>query len=319
MRFTAADATRTVGPMASPDTHHHIGDPLHADDHDDFGGRARDIVMDRRRALRLFAGAGAGVALLAACGGSDSTTTTSTAAPGTTGATTASTTAAAGVTATTAAAGTTDEVACESPIPDETGGPFPGDGSNGPDVLGMDGVVRQDIRTSIGGASGTAEGLPLTLTFQVLDTSNGCAPLAGAAVYAWHCTADGNYSMYSDSVADENFLRGVQVADADGLLTFTTVFPGCYPGRWPHVHFEVYPTVDDAIAASNGVKTSQLAFPQDACEDAYTAQGYEASVGNLAQLSIDTDGVFADGWENQLATMTGDASAGMTATLVVRV
>jgi protocatechuate 3,4-dioxygenase beta subunit len=299
-------------------------------DHDDFGGRARDVAMDRRRLLRLFAGAGAGAAVLAACGGSESSTPTTAAAAdttagGTAGSTTGPTTTAAGATTTAAATDTTSvdttaaDVACESPIAAETAGPFPGDGSNGPDVLGMDGVVRQDIRTSIGGASGTAEGVELTMTYQVLDTANGCAPYAGAAIYAWHCTADGNYSMYSDSVADENFLRGVQVADADGLVTFTTVFPGCYPGRWPHVHFEVYPTVDDAVAASNVVSTSQLAFPQDACEQAYAAAGYEASVGNLAVLSLETDGVFRDGWDSQLAEMAGDVASGFTSALVVRV
>jgi protocatechuate 3,4-dioxygenase beta subunit len=299
-------------------------------DHDDFGGRARDVAMDRRRLLRLFAGAGAGAAVLAACGGSESstpttaaaadTTTDNTTAASTAGSTTGPTTTAAGATTTAAATDTTAvDVACESPIAAETAGPFPGDGSNGPDVLGMDGVVRQDIRTSIGGASGTAAGVELTMTYQVLDTANGCAPYAGAAIYAWHCTADGNYSMYSESVADENFLRGVQVADADGLVTFTTVYPGCYPGRWPHVHFEVYPTVDDAIAASNVVKTSQLAFPQDTSAEAYTAAGYEASAPNLAPLSLESDGVFADGWLDQLAVMSGDVASGYTSTLVVRV
>ncbi len=125
--------------------------------------------------------------------------------------------------------------------------------------------------------------------------------------------------MYSESVADENFLRGVQVADADGMLTFTTVFPGCYPGRWPHVHFEVYPTVDDAIAASNGITTSQLAFPQESCEEAYTAAGYEASVGNLAQLSLETDGVLPTAGTINSPRCPVTPRNGMTATLVVRV
>jgi protocatechuate 3,4-dioxygenase beta subunit len=214
---------------------------------------------------------------------------------------------------------TVAELECDAAFPGETPGPFPGDGSNGPDVLGMDGVVRQDIRTSIGGSSGTAQGVELTMKYQILDTATGCAPYAGAAVYVWHCTSDGNYSMYSDSVADENFLRGVQVADADGMVTFTTVFPGCYPGRWPHVHFEVYPTVQDAVAASNGVATSQLAFPADACEEAYTAAGYEASVTNLSRLTLEGDGIFADSWQDQLAVMTGDSSSGFGSTLIVRV
>ena len=72
----------------------------------------------------------------------------------------------------------------------------------------------------------------------------------GAAVYLWHCTREGGYSLYSDGVADQNFLRGVQVADADGNLSFTSIYPGAYNPRWPHIHFEVFEDVDTATPAA---------------------------------------------------------------------
>lgn len=101
----------------------------------------------------------------------------------------------------------TEDVAtdCGTTIPEETAGPYPGDGSNGPDVLTQDGIVRSDIRSSFGSSTTTAEGVPLTITLTVVDTSGGCTAMAGAAVYAWHCDRDGNYSMYSQGVTQENY------------------------------------------------------------------------------------------------------------------
>ena len=126
-------------------------------------------------------------------------------------------------------------------IPEETAGPYPGDGTNGPDVLEQSGVVRSDIRSSFGTASGRAQGVPMTLELTVKDLAHGGTPFAGVAVYVWHCNRDGEYSMYRRGITDQNYLRGVQVADAKGKVRFTSIFPACYSGRWPHIHFEVYP------------------------------------------------------------------------------
>ena len=95
---------------------------------------------------------------------------------------------------------------------------------------------------------------------------------SGAAIYLWHCDRDGNYSLYSEAAADENYLRGVQEAADDGSLEFTTIFPACYAGRWPHMHFEVYESLDAATSASNKLRTSQLALPQDVCETVYATE-----------------------------------------------
>lgn len=201
-------------------------------------------------------------------------------------------------------------------IPDETAGPYPADGSNGPNVLGEDGIVRSDLTTSIGSLSGTAAGVPTTVQLTVVDASTGSA-LPGVAVYLWHCTADGQYSMYE--VTDQNYLRGIQVADDAGRVTFTTVFPGCYAGRWPHCHFEVYDDIADATAGSQAIKVSQLALPQADCEVVYADSRYGNSSRNLAQLSLSSDNVFRDGWEDQLATVAGSVQSGVTASLLVRV
>lgn len=315
----------------------------HAHDPDDptERGLAFDLqTMSRRRALAILGG-GAGALALAACSSSSTSTsstsgttgaapatsagaasTTTAAAPATTPATTAGTTAATvGSTAapapTSAAAAVVATVTEE--IPDETAGPFPGDGSNGPDMLAERDVVRADITRSIGDASGVADGVPLTFTMAVVDVASK-TPLAGAAVYAWQCDALGRYSMYSDGVTGENYLRGVVEADANGNATFRSVFPGCYPGRWPHIHFEVYESVAAATGGGEPIKTSQLAFPQAACEAVYTDARYPGSAGFLAELSLATDGVFRDDEAvNQLAVTTGDTTTGFTATLGVGV
>ena len=208
--------------------------------------------------------------------------------------------------------------ACER-IPEETAGPFPGDGSIGPDVLEQAGVVRSDIRSSFADLSGAAPGVPLTVRLQLLHLQDGCAPAPGLAVYIWHCDRAGRYSLYSRGVTDQNYLRGVQESDANGEVSFTTIFPGCYGGRWPHIHFQVYPSLAAAADEGNKSATSQFAFPEASCNEAYATEGYETSARNLRGLSLARDGVFRDGVAQQLADTTGDPSSGFVAALAVAV
>ncbi|MFI7673997.1 intradiol ring-cleavage dioxygenase [Actinophytocola sp. NPDC049390] len=256
-------------------------------------------LHSRRRALR-FLGLGAAAVGLTACsagGGTSPPTSTPTS-----------------TTTATSSSGAPGE------IREETVGPFPGDGSNGPDVLEQSGIVRSDIRSSFGGLRGTAEGVPMTLELTVADLANGGAAFAGVAVYVWHCSREGGYSMYSDGVEDQNFLRGVQIADSAGKVSFTSVFPACYAGRWPHVHFEVYPDQASITDAANVIATSQVALPRDVCETVYAESGYEESVPNLSRVSLDSDNVFGDdGGATQLATVTGDVAGGYTVRLAVGV
>jgi protocatechuate 3,4-dioxygenase beta subunit len=251
--------------------------------HDHDKGLAFDLpkLISRRQVLGVLAGS-LTTAALAACGGGSSTSTSGTA------------------TAT-----------ADGEIPEETAGPYPGDGSNGPNVLTESGVVRSDITKSFGDASGVAEGVPATIEMTLLDVAKGGSALAGAAVYVWHCDSAGRYSLYDEGIAEENYLRGVQESDASGKVTFQTIFPAAYAGRWPHIHFEVYESLDAATSGGTKLATSQIAIPQEICEQVYATAGYEQSVANLSQTSLDTDMVFSDGYKSQLATTSGSVESGI--------
>ena len=266
-------------------------------------------ALERRRLLRWVL-AGAATLPLISCGGSGGSDTASTS--------TGTGTGSSGTTTTTTTAG-----AC-AVIPEETGGPYPADGTNTNggsiiNVLNQTGVVRSDIRSSFNGATGVAAGVPLTIKLQLVNANASCASLAGYAIYLWHCDRDGLYSLYSSGVTAQNYLRGVQETDSTGSLSFATIFPGCYAGRMPHVHFEVYPSLVKAAAASNRIKTSQFTFPLATLNQVYTASGYTSSVRNLAQISYATDNVFSDGTSLQMAGVTGNATDGYVVTLTVGV
>jgi protocatechuate 3,4-dioxygenase beta subunit len=251
-------------------------------------------LLSRRGMLRVL-GLGAAAVGLAACGGGGTTPSSSASA--------------------TTSGGTTS-----GEIPDETAGPYPGDGSNGPDVLEQSGIVRGDIRSSFGDAGGTAQGVPMQLELAIKDLANGGAGFKGVAVYVWHCDREGRYSLYSDGITNENYLRGVQVADADGRVQFTSIFPACYSGRWPHIHFEVYPDTGSITDDSKVIATSQVALPKDTCTQVYAQTGYEQSVSNLSQVSLENDNVFGDdGGKRQLGTVTGDVTSGLKVALTVGV
>lgn len=307
----------------------------HHEDHADSifdRGLAFDLatLMRRRRALKLFTGAAIGGAALAIVGcGDDSTSASGGATAANTGAGATNTPGSAVSNESAPSTATalvspiptqaTPASACTAAIPSETGGPFPGDGSNGPNVLTASGIVRSDIRSSFGTSTTVAKGIPLTIKLTIVDTKNSCAPMPGAAVYLWHCDIDGNYSMYSQGVTNENYLRGVQAADADGVVTYQTIFPGCYSGRWPHAHFEIYPSLAATSTSKNAKATSQLALPEDVCKLVYATSGYSQSVQNLSRISLKTDNVFSDGWSLQTPAMSGDVNSGYTASLTVGV
>jgi protocatechuate 3,4-dioxygenase beta subunit len=261
------------------------------------------VMIGRRHVLKLVGQAGIGIGLvsLAGCGPSAlSTLVPSSSAVPTSGA--------------------TPSAADCATIPEETGGPYPADGTNGPNVLTESGIVRSDIRSSFGTASGTAEGIPLAITLLIQDAANGCAALAGAAAYLWHCDREGRYSLYSSGATDQNYLRGVGVADSAGAVTFESIFPACYSGRWPHIHFEVYPSLAKAIDAGNRIATSQIALPKDTCAAVYGTTGYEQSVSNLARVSLANDNVFGnDGGVHQLGQIGGSIDTGLTVALTVPV
>jgi protocatechuate 3,4-dioxygenase beta subunit len=123
--------------------------------------------------------------------------------------------------------------------------------------------------------------------------------------------------MYSSGVIAENYLRGVQVSDANGELAFTTIFPGCYDGRWPHIHFEVFSSLARATSGNNGSKTSQIALPAAACSAVYSDSRYSGSSANFARTSLASDNVFGDGATLETPSETGSGSAGYAMALQV--
>jgi protocatechuate 3,4-dioxygenase beta subunit len=209
--------------------------------------------------------------------------------------------------------------------PAETSGPFPADGTNAKagqtvNVLTQTGVLREDIRPSIAGLAPVADGAPLDLVLTLVNVAAACAPLAGHAVYIWHCDAEGRYSIYDAD--DRNYLRGVGVTDAQGQVKFTTVFPGCYSGRYPHIHFEVFSSAEKAASGKDSLLISQFAMPGDACKAAYAGSAvYAASVANFDGNVISGDGVFADNTPEQIAAqtiaVTGDAASGFKGAVTV--
>ena len=290
------------------------GRPLPRPDEAPFDqGLAFDLttLINRRNALTLF-GLGAAGTALAACSSGTSTGSTTSAA--------ATTSAKSSSSASSSSSSSSSGTSALTEIPDETAGPYPGDGSNGPDVLAQSGVVRKDITASFGTSTTKAEGVPMTLELTILDIAGGGGAMKGAAVYAWHCDRAGQYSMYSSGITNENYLRGVQITDANGVVSFTSIFPGCYSGRWPHIHFEVYPDQASISDSTKAIATSQVALPKTACDAVYATTGYESSVGNLSKLSLTSDNVFGnDGGVHQLGASTGDAASGYAVRLTVPV
>jgi protocatechuate 3,4-dioxygenase beta subunit len=275
----------------------------HGHDHDHDQGLAHDLArlleapLERRRCLGLIAAGGT----IAAAG-------------------------LAGRMVPAAAAGPGGGSRCVA-FPEETAGPFPANGSRGwsgspPDVLGLSGIVRRDIRSSFAGRRGRAAGVPVTLTLHLAGSGRGCAPLAGHAVYLWQCDAAGRYSLYT--VPSENYLRGVQATDGQGRATFQTIFPAAYDGRFPHMHFQVYRSIAEAGRHGRPLLTSQLAMPRATADAVYRGAGvYGASAANLRTMDIATDYVFGDNDKGEMAAMTlamtGSVATGYAATAVVGV
>lgn len=186
-------------------------------------------------------------------------------------------------------------------IPAETAGPFPwpADGK----TLSTDSLFfRQDISESM-------PGLPLMVTFTVTNINDNCAPVLNAAVVAWHCDVDGNYSEFGNSIG-KSFMRGIQLTDANGKATFKTIYPGWYPGRTTHIHFQIF-------LSSHVSATSQLAFPENITAQVYAVAPY--AVRGQKDTPNTADGVFADSSNTkyQMVTITGNTTDGFEATLAV--
>ena len=236
--------------------------------------------LNRREVLAAL-GAGLGAAL-AACGSSATSPS----------ATTSTTSASSGGTASAACAVTASE----------TEGPYP-------DILGMinnPAFFRRDITEG-------KSGLPLTLVLTLVKVNSSCAAVANANVEIWHCDAAGDYSEYSQpgyNGTGQTFLRGVQTTDANGQVTFSTIYPGWYSGRATHIHVDIY-------QGTTLVKTTQIAFPESVTSAVYATGVYAAKGRNPTSNS--GDNVFSDGTTTEMATLSGSATSGYAATLTIGV
>ena len=166
----------------------------------------------------------------------------------------------------------------------------------------MSDFIRSDIR------EGKA-GLPVTLAISVVNVNNACTPVSGATVDIWQCDADGNYSQYG-SERNLTYLRGIQTTDANGLVTFTTIYPGWYQGRATHIHVEV-------SVNGRSVKVTQIAFPDDITAAVYRTGVYASSGQNPTTNA--RDNVFSDGVSEELVTLVGDTSTGYSGSFRVGV
>ena len=166
--------------------------------------------------------------------------------------------------------------------------------------------------------AGDRTGISLTVKIYIINRNSSCTALANAIVDIWQCDAVGNYSEYggtgmqSTNYASVHWLRGRQITDSNGLVTFTSIFPGWYSGRAPHIHVHVYNT------SGMSLLVTQIAFPTDVCNTVYTTASPYKSRGTQ-DTSNANDNVFSDSLSNELATVTGSVSAGYTLTHTITV
>ncbi len=172
-------------------------------------------------------------------------------------------------------------------IPSETAGPFP------LDLTDNTYYFRQDIRED-------RTGVPLRQKVRIMGADN-CEPMVGVRVNVWHCDANGNYSGYGTQ-AGLTHCRGYQITDENGECEFLTIVPGWYPGRVTHVHFQVH--VSSAYSA-----VSQWTWPHDAIVQAHLDHAALYPSGP-DPMTADQDGVFADGYALQVASLEWDGAAG---------
>ena len=170
--------------------------------------------------------------------------------------------------------------------------------TEGPYYVAADAKLRKDIRA---GQPGT----PLALKLGVANVAS-CKPVKGAAVDIWHASAGGVYSdeQQNDTVG-QTFLRGVQKTNANGIATFTTIYPGWYQGRTVHIHVKVH-------ISGNVVHTGQLFF-NDALTDAVFQKAPYASRPNRTTRNAN-DSIYINGGSRSLLTVKKQG-AGYVATI----
>ena len=188
--------------------------------------------------------------------------------------------------------------------PTEVVGPYPYDLSKN------SAIFRTDITED-------KTGIPLAVTFTLVNANDNCSVLEGARIDIWHCDKDGYYSEYNEpgylgteDNSGKTFLRGIQLSDSAGQVTFNTIYPGWYSGRVTHIHIEVF--VDSVLKLA-----SQVAFPDAVTTEVYNTSLYSPHGQN--SITNSSDQIFSDGYATELLTLTGDTTSGYTAAFKVGV
>ncbi len=155
-------------------------------------------------------------------------------------------------------------------------------------VFVEDDLNRSDIRTDPSNGA-ISEGAQLDLTFRVSSiVDNACSPLAGAQVDIWQCDVNGIYSDTAElemNTVGQKFLRGHQITDENGMVKFTTIYPGWYEGRAVHIHAKI--RTDDGYDF-----TSQLFFDDKLTDEVFAQAPYNSRGERL--LRNDDDGIFEE-------------------------
>lgn len=181
----------------------------------------------------------------------------------------------------------------------ETAGPFP--------IKSPADLIRENI-------VGNRTGIPMVMEITIQNANDNCKPLAGALVDVWACDAHGNYSEYSGQLdgnfTNENFLRGRQTTDANGVARFVSIYPGWYPGRAPHIHVEVL------RANGSSLLVTQIAFPDDISKQVYADSNYKGD----QDTTNSQDGIFDDSLASNMAKeVTGNNTDGYTMRQTIKV
>ena len=152
-----------------------------------------------------------------------------------------------------------------------------------------DEAVRRDITE---GKPGT----PLRLDLTIVDADT-CTPIPGASVEIWHADATGNYSGFGSTTSNSTFLRGIQIADDSGTVTFRTIYPGWYQGRAVHIHLKAH-------KGGNEVHTTQLFFDEATSDAVFTSSPYDTRSGRRTTNA--QDGIYRDGGAQSTPAFTKD-------------
>jgi len=169
---------------------------------------------------------------------------------------------------------------------------------------------------------GNRTGVPFAIEITIRNINQNCNPLVGVLVDIWHCDKDGYYSQYGGTalqpvdMTKEDFLRGRQITDANGLVSYTSIFPGWYTGRSTHIHVHVY------TASGQSLLITQIAYPEgpnSAVELVNAATSFGYTKGMTGYTYNANDGVFSDGVTDEMSTVTGSVASGYLLTHTIYV